>query len=1777
MTLNPPSGLRAPITKPVLALLLTTFGASAQLLVDFNSTSQDSGPHPEAGYNSFDAAHENSAQIAGVRNFSAFGSSVAVSVDFPDSTGNRVEQMIDRGGGNDANWSGNNINLLTDWIGVDTRTGNGGNGNYNGVIGSPTRIAFTVENLPGGNYHWRSYHHDTEHMNGLFLVEFSTNGGGAYTPVTGPGARGAFRQTDSTPGGSPASAQTYNGIPDPDPANLPSTVDFDFTAVGGQDVMVRVIPLSSSAGVHAQFAVINGFEITQISAPDAPTNLQLSNATVSRSATIGTLVGTFTTTDPTPGDTFTYTLVSGTGDSNNGDFDIVGDQLRSDRDLTVYAAGAQLTIRVRTTDAVGNALEKAFSIEVVNDSDGDGLDDDWELTYFASLTVATGAGNNDGDRLTNLQEQTLGSNPTLSDTDSDGLNDDLENGTGIFNGPGDPGSSPLLPDTDGDGLSDALEVSTANGHITDPNLTDTDGDNFSDPVEIAEGTDPNNAGDFPNIVLPLVLNEIMTRNGIGLRDGFDTREDWIEIYNPNPASLNLDNYFLTDDAAQLMKWSFPSVTIPGSGYLIVFASGINQVDPAGNPHTNFQLNSTGEYLAIVRPDGTTIDDAFHPTYAEQFSDISYGPQSTDGALRFFGAPTPGTANGTGLPGVVKDTNFDFDRGFYNVPFVVTITSATPGATIRYTTDGLRPSETVGTIYSGPVAITNTTSLRAIAYLPGWLSTNVDTQTYIFANQVARQRPNPPGWPTDWSNSGDPNSIHPADYEMDPRVVNNTLPGYSVPEALLDIPSVSIAMKPSDFLNSEAQPATGMYSNPRSRFERPCSIEYIRPDGVPGFQYDAKIEVHGNASRRAARMHKHSLRVTFTTEFGGPGRLEYPLFPDSPVDQFNKLVLRACFTDSWGLVSWSSARYRPNDSQYFRDVWMKDSLRDMGQPSSYGNFVHLYVNGLYFGLHNLTERLEDDFYAEHLGGEKEDWEINKDLSAGGSRWNQMMSIANGSITNNTAYNSIKAYLDVENFADYMLLHFYADSEDWPHHNGYAAVNAVSGDGKFRFWCWDQEIVLDKYSWNRYGRSSGAGAPFQRLRLNEEFRLLFADRAQKHMFNGGALSEQASIDRYLGLANQIDKAIVAESARWGDTQDKTPYGNTAGSSTNIDADYYPPTINNPIYFTREQHWVVERDNVVNNYIPTLHNEGDRRSIINELRSNNLFPSINAPTFSQFGGVVPSGFELNMAGNSGTIHYTLDGSDPRLEGGAVNPGAGSIATGVAVDTFLQFEAAGWRYLGGGVAQSASNVVIGHGSYNTSDWKHPNFADGAWGTGPAMLGGDSANDISGETLQTIVDIGPGGARYPTVYFRKPFSASNAGDYTTLTIGVKRDDGAVLYLNGREIGRTNMAAGTITYSTFTPAPMSGSAESAVNTIVYTLNPGDLVNGTNVLAVELHQSSLGSGDLGMDVQLTGTKPAGPPTPVTLSQTGTVKARVLSSGEWSALTEADFIVGTPAASSNLVVAEIMYNPIGASEDAEYIELMNISETEGIDLTDVHFTGITYPFPAGFVLAPLERVVVVKSQTVFAATYPTAGITIAPGQYTGSLSNSGEELAVIGQNDADIRRFTYRDKLPWPPSADGLGYALVLVAPTSDPDHSLPESWRASVALGGSPGGTDAVLFVGDPNADVDQDGRSAFFEHVFAKSDSDPTDGDILTLGLTAFDDGFGEEDYLDITFTRNLAADDALLTVEISTDLLAWNGLQVELVTIVNNGDGTATYTYRSTFPIGSRVREFLRLRVTQW
>ena len=1588
----------------------------------------------------------------------------------------------------------------------------------------------------------------------------------AFDDSSSPQPAGVNRAADWSGGGGGGRLDFGNAVPS---SLADSKLSFDATtSASGSLTLTGIVSASNPSSSHNVF--INGLEIGDPSSPPtAPTDIALSNTVLATTAPIGATVGTLTTTDPTPGDTFTYTLVGGAGSADNADFAIDGDRLETDRDLSANPGGTMLQVRIRTTDADSDFYEEAFVIELVNDSDGDGLDDAWELLYFPSLTTATGAGNNDADGFTNLQEQGAGTDPTLADTDGDGLDDDDEVDT--------HGSDPLVLDSDGDGIDDGDEVSAANGYVTNPALADSDGDGFNDGLELAENTDPTDSADFPNTLLPLRINEILARNNTDITDGNGRREDWIEIYNPNTVLVNLDGYYLTDDEFLLTQWNFPNVTIPAGGYLLVFASGNDNVDGGGNPHTNFELSSGGEFLAIVRPDGTSIDDSFAPAYPEQFTDVSYGPLPTGGAAVFYGDPTPGAVNNsTPYPGVVKDTNFNIDRGFYDAPFQVAITSATPTATIRYTTDGSWPSISNGTVYSGPVDVTTTTTLRAIAYQSGWLSTNVDTHTYIFVDDVAQQPSDPPGWPSDWGSHDGFDPI-PSDYEMDPRVVNNAngLNAYTIQQALLDIPTVSIAMDPDDFISD----ASGIQANPQSRVEKICSMEYILPDGSSGFQENCKIETHGNASRRPARMHKHSFRVTFTADVGIP-KLNYPLFSQSDVETFNKLVLRACFTDGWALVTWGgSNRYRPNDSMYLRDVWMKDSMRAMGHASGNGDFVHLYVNGLYWGVHDLTERLEDDWYADHIGGETEDWEVNADMGSPGALWDSMMSTLNGDITSNAVYDQAKTQLDIDNYIDYIFLHFYADAEDWPTKNGYAAANATSGDGKYRFQVWDQEISLDNFDWDRnYTRSTGSMEPFSRLRLNSEFLMDFADRVALHMFNGGAMSEQASIDRFLALCAELDKAIMAESARWGDVQDTVYYATMPGSSTNPFADFYPPTINSPIYFTREQHWIRERDHVVNTHIPIIHDASDPDGIINELRANNLYPSIDPPVFAQHGGPVPNNFNLGITASAGDIYFTTDGSDPRLVGGAVNPAATMLAGGSIIDGFVDFEETGWRFLDTGAAQSDSGVVVGHGSYGTGDWKHPDFDDASWGTGQALLGyGSIGSGGDAVPVNTTVGFGPSGTnKYRTTYFRKPFTVTGAPAYTELDVNIIRDDGAIVYLNGKEVGRTNLSAGNRTFSDF--ASSASPEHQIVSLPTLALQPGDLLEGGNVLAIEVHQSSAGSSDLGIDVEVSGKRPnGGGPGGAVLTRTGPVMARAFNGGEWSALTEASFIVGTPASSANLVVSEIYYNPPGSLEDTEFIELMNTSQTDTIDLTNVTLTGVTYAFPEGFTLAPLERVVVVKDQGAFATAYNTAGMNIAPGDFgSTNLANGGEEIAVIAEDGVtDIQRFTYNDKAPWPESADGPGFSLVLIAPQTNPDHTVPGNWRASAATGGNPGASDAMDFSGDPSADGDGDSVVAFLEHALGTSDTVASADALPAAAVGLLDPGTGTLDnFLTLTFQRNLAADDVIYEVEVGSDLSAW-ATATTFVSSTNNGDGTATEVHRSNQPISAALREFIRLKVS--
>ena len=142
------------------------------------------------------------------------------------------------------------------------------------------------------------------------------------------------------------------------------------------------------------------------------------------------------------------------------------------------------------------------------------------------------------------------------------------------------------------------------------------------------------------------ITEFMASNVTRLADEEGDFSDWIEVHNPDNVTVTLAGFHLTDEAANLDKWTFPDVTLKSGATLVVFASGKNRDDPAARLHTNFRLSADGDYLALVAPDGTTVVSDFAPSYPAQIQNRSFGlaPLADDPVWSFFSTPTPGKPN-----------------------------------------------------------------------------------------------------------------------------------------------------------------------------------------------------------------------------------------------------------------------------------------------------------------------------------------------------------------------------------------------------------------------------------------------------------------------------------------------------------------------------------------------------------------------------------------------------------------------------------------------------------------------------------------------------------------------------------------------------------------------------------------------------------------------------------------------------------------------------------------------------------------------------------------------------------------------------------------------------------------------------------------------------------------------------------------------------------------------------------------------------------------------------
>jgi hypothetical protein len=419
-----------------------------------------------------------------------------------------------------------------------------------------------------------------------------------------------------------------------------------------------------------------------------------------------------------------------------------------------------------------------------------------------------------------------------------------------------------------------------------------------------------------------------------------------------------------------------------------------------------------------------------------------------------------------------------------------------------------------------------------------------------------------GFPQTWgTNAGKP---VPAYYEMAKSIAQDAATKDELVKGLRALPSLSVTVALDDLFGAEK----GIYANPRqsgSDWERAALVEYFPTNGRPGFHVQCGIRIQGGWNRRPEESPKHAFRLLFRKKYG-PGKLKYPLFGGGEPRAFDELILRAGCNNTW--LHWSGEERRRGD--YIRDQWMRDSYRAMGQPSARGEFVHLYLNGLYWGVYNLTERPDANFAAAHFGGRPDDYDARngENILEGDTRaWERLFALANSGV-NAERYSEIATLLDLPAFADYMLLNLYGGNADWDRaSNWYAARKRPNG--KFYFFIWDGERTLEDVNANTAAFDDDLSPPrlFQKLRQNAEFKKLFRERAQKHLTGRGALTSNAAAERFEQWSKPLAAAILAESARWGAYRHDVHQYKTGPYEV----------------YTRDKHWAPEIKRILTEYFP------------------------------------------------------------------------------------------------------------------------------------------------------------------------------------------------------------------------------------------------------------------------------------------------------------------------------------------------------------------------------------------------------------------------------------------------------------------------------------------------------------------------------------------------------------------------------------------------------------------
>jgi len=532
---------------------------------------------------------------------------------------------------------------------------------------------------------------------------------------------------------------------------------------------------------------------------------------------------------------------------------------------------------------------------------------------------------------------------------------------------------------------------------------------------------------YPTEAQSVVLNEVMSKNTNTLQNNEGESPDWIEIYNPSNVSINLLGYHLSDDPNHLTKWKFPSITVLPEHYFIVFASGEESTEN-GEIATNFKLSSFGEPCFLSDPSGTLIDSIVIPPMNEN---ESYGRVvGFPGIWAIQETPTPNSAN-------TNDSSllFSHQSGFYQASFKLGVLSTSQDS-IFYTLNGNKPSPENGILYTDSLLIEKATTKP---------------------NKYSLIPTSPPGDLTDYKEWVVPSSlIQKATilrfasfkegiqtsrvYSHHFFVETNTTNALKAPYISIVLDSIHLFDRdsgiyvPGAHYTTDQPTTTGNYFHKGRHWEKKAHLMYFQKNKKAALNQDIGIRIHGGVTRHAAQK---SLRLYARTEYG-KNTFKHPLFNyRENLTSYKRFILRS------SMGGW-------DNQSMIKDAYAQNIVRTLNFETQDMQPVIVYLNGEYWGIHNLMERI-DSRYLAYINDLNPDSIFFKEDKP--NEYNTLLDyVDSNTLEVEEHYQYVAKQIDIDNFINYQIAETYFSNYDWPANN-VKIWKTTDSDSKWRWVFYD----------------------------------------------------------------------------------------------------------------------------------------------------------------------------------------------------------------------------------------------------------------------------------------------------------------------------------------------------------------------------------------------------------------------------------------------------------------------------------------------------------------------------------------------------------------------------------------------------------------------------------------------------------------------------------------------------------------------------------------------------